>query len=461
MGIGTLKLDKWLSCEVKECDLPVRSRRARFCKMHYTRWWRHGDPLFVKLKNPNVVKPKADPVRYKSITVDQMRIAEHRYVMEKILDRKLLEEEVVHHKNGIGTDNRPENLELWSKSHPYGQRVEDLLLWANQITKLYSDPQKFNGGRKLRLEGVSLVPRLQSHIEHRADVNFSTNFAGFDLQVPILSAPMPDCTDGKFAYTLSKLGGLGILHRFLSIEDAVQEYIKAEQAIPSIGVNGDWKERFEAFYAIGCRQYCVDVANGGSIFVDRVIDYLKTIDPQIFVLSGNVASPETFNSLESAGADAIRINIGTGQGCTTTDMTGIYYPTASLIQDIKEIRKNALIIVDGGIKTPDLFCKSLALGGDLVMMGTQLAATKESPARTIKLKDGIYKIVRGAASHSVQVDAGKDPDYVEGSENMVKYNGTLKDLIAQYDGALRSSMSYFNARTLEEYRKNVKVVEIG
>jgi len=106
-------------------------------------------------------------------------------------------------------------------------------------------------------------------------------------------------------------------------------------------------------------------------------------------------------------------------------------------------------------------CKLLALGSDLVMVGSALAGTGEAPGRVIMLDGKKYKIMRGAASFSVQQQAGRDePEYVEGAETMVPYKGHVSGVIARYLAGLRSSMSYMNARTLEEYRANVDFVRL-
>jgi IMP dehydrogenase len=106
-------------------------------------------------------------------------------------------------------------------------------------------------------------------------------------------------------------------------------------------------------------------------------------------------------------------------------------------------------------------CKALALGADVVMMGGALAGTKESPGEVIVVDGKKYKILRGAASFSTQKEnTGEQPDYVEGSETLVPYRGSVEKVINRFAAGLRSSMSYMNSRDLTEYRKNVKIVKI-
>ena len=125
-------------------------------------------------------------------------------------------------------------------------------------------------------------------------------------------------------------------------------------------------------------------------------------------------------------------------------------------------KRTALLIADGGIKTPADMCKSLALGADVVMMGGALAGTAESPGEVLKVDGKKYKILRGAASFSTQKEStGAEPDYVEGAETLVPYRGSVEKVIARFAAGLRSSMSYMNARNLTEYRANVKIVEVA
>lgn len=138
-------------CAIDGCDKPRAARE--WCKTHYDRWYRHGDPNVVlpphqwsnwrggKTHTGNgyimvLIRPE-DPLYDGMVLADGRYVLEHRLVMARHLGRPLLPDETVHHVNGNKTDNRLENLELWSKSHPAGQRVEDKIAWAKEILALY------------------------------------------------------------------------------------------------------------------------------------------------------------------------------------------------------------------------------------------------------------------------------------------------------------------------------------
>ncbi len=153
------------------------------------------------------------------------------------------------------------------------------------------------------------------------------------------------------------------------------------------------------------------------------------------------------------------MGIAGGSVCETKTETGVFVPTASAVAEAVTVRRRALIIGDGGVRTPADLCKLLALGADLVMVGSALAGTDEAPGRSILVDGKKYKIMRGAASFSVQQQAGNaDPEYVEGTETLARHQGSVAGVLRRYLNRLRSSMSYLNARSLEEYRANASFV---
>lgn len=301
---------------------------------------------------------------------------------------------------------------------------------------------------------ISLVPRVISTIESRNDIVINIPFC--NISSPIIASPMKDVCDGKVASIMNELGGLGIIHRFSNIESQSEEYEIAHcNCACAIGVNGDYLDRFNTLYDIGCRIFCIDTANGASTRVEKAIYNISRGDVDIIV--GNVASKECYKWLEQFDrVKCIRVGIAGGAACTTKNATGIYHKMASCIRECALVKTRTLLIADGGIKEPADFCKALALGADLVMLGSGICNTSDSPAEIINREGKLYKVYHGSASFEIQKDYREKPRYIEGRTRILEYEGeSLEGLITRFCDGLRSSMSYFNARTLEEFRKNV------
>ncbi len=309
--------------------------------------------------------------------------------------------------------------------------------------------------RSLDFDDVCLVPRVISEIESRDDIKIKVSFGKFDLTCPVIASPMKDVCDGNVAKEMNRLGGLGIIHRFLSIEDQVAEYNKCLDSACAIGINGDYFERFLGLYEAGCRLFCLDVANAGSIGVKQAAEKLESYKVDLIV--GNVASKEVYQWCDSLpNVKAIRVGIAGGNACTTKNATGIGYGMFSTILECVSVKNNALLIADGGIKEPQDMCKSIIAGADLIMLGSAICSTVDSPAEILIREDKQYKIYHGSASFDIQKEYKEKPKYIEGKTRLLEYKGeTLEQLLSRYGDGLRSSMSYFNARSLEEYRKNI------
>jgi IMP dehydrogenase len=318
--------------------------------------------------------------------------------------------------------------------------------------------------RAFDYDDLSLVPRVASSVAHRANVQPEVELGPARLSVPLIGSPMPDVCGVEMCQALAAEESLGILHRFQPLADQVAGFRAAAQrgvAGAAVGITGDFQTRFAALVDAGCRIVCVDTANGANEQVREAIAWIKSQDGSVFLIAGNVASSETFRWLEELGVDAIRVGIAGGSVCETRNETGVFAPTPYAVYEAALVRRRALIIGDSGIRTPSDMCKLLALGADCVMVGSALAGTREAPGRVIVIDGKKFKIMRGAASFSVQQEFdGEDPEYIEGSETMVPYKGGVADVLQRYTAGLRSSMSYMDARTLDEYRSNVSFLRL-
>ncbi len=325
------------------------------------------------------------------------------------------------------------------------------------------DGQRFSAFPQVfDFDDISIVPRQQSTLLHRSDANASVRVGGMELRVPLVASPMPDVCGSEMCASLAVEGALGLLHRFLPIERQIEDYRAAGATGAAVGVTGDFQERFVRLLEAGCRIFCLDTANGAHVQVAVALKWMREQASDLFLIAGNVASAEAFSWLEEHGADAIRVGIAGGAVCETRTETGVFVPTPYAVYECAAVRKRALIIGDSGVRTPADMCKLLALGADLVMVGSAFAGTRESPGRVLMVEGKKYKILRGAASFSVQQEARSSrPDYVEGSETLVPYKGAVRDVVQRFHAGLLSSMSYLDSRDLEQYRQNARFVRLA
>ncbi len=321
--------------------------------------------------------------------------------------------------------------------------------------------------RGLTFDDVLLVPN-KSDVRSRKDPDLTTRLTKkHNIQIPIMSANMDTITESAMGIAMSSLGGFGILHRFMSIENQLSEVQKMKEAGvkligASIGVNADFKERAFALAKAGVNIITVDIAHGHSVSMIETIQYLKNeYHGDIDVIAGNIATPEGVMDLIEAGADAIKVGIGPGSMCTTRIITGCGVPQLTAIAMCTEVAdsKNIPVIADGGIKTSGDIVKALAAGASSVMLGSMLSGTIETPG---EIKKGV-KMYRGMASKAAQVSwRGILPEGMapEGESTFVPVKGHVKDVINEICGGIRSGMSYVNAAKISELREKALFMEM-
>lgn len=332
-------------------------------------------------------------------------------------------------------------------------------------------------------DDVLLVPRYND-IASRKDVDTSVQFGGLKLGIPVLSANMDTITGNSMAREIYRLGGLGVLHRFCSIQDNITMYLASQYphsdfrscAIISLGIN-EGLERAEALYQVGARYFCVDVAHGHTKAIGKFVKLLKKQYSDIFVIAGNVATHAGADYLASCGADAIKVGIGPGSVCTTRIKTGCGVPQLTAIMDCAKVDR--LIIADGGIKTPGDAVKALAAGAHIVMLGGMLAGTDETPGEIIeefgpedkyygqvaKSTNVVkYKLFRGMASKEAQEDFfGSQSEWktAEGVEIKVRAKGPVANVVSDLVGGIRSGMTYCGAKNIAALQRNAEWIEVS
>ncbi len=328
---------------------------------------------------------------------------------------------------------------------------------------------RFEAAPAVDYDNLSLVPRIASSISRRAHVRCQVALGEVVLEGPLIASPMPDVCGPEMCVALARHGCLGILHRFQPPRDQVMQFAQAAAELPSgrplaaaVGITGDFRERFSLLRAAGCRIVCLDTANGAHTQVAAAVEWVKRTAPDTFVITGNVASAETFRWLEEHGADAIRVGIAGGALCETRTETGVFTPTPQAVLEAVTVRRRALVIGDGGVRRPGDLCLLIALGADAVMLGSALAGTRQAAGREVVMRGRRYKVARGAASLTVQLEMGRaDPQHVEGAETMVPYRGETATVVQRYLAGLRSSMAYMDARDLAEFRRNARFLRLA
>ena len=321
----------------------------------------------------------------------------------------------------------------------------------------------------LTYDDVSLLPNQISKIEHRADCDTGVEFLGLKLSVPIIASPMNTVCGGRMAKTLADLKCLGIIHRFNSIDEQISEFSENnlkdnKYKSAAIGITLQTEiERLRKLADFGIKIICIDIANGGSIMIERFLNKIKNIIEQydLKIIAGNVASYETTKYLIELGVDAIRVGIGNGAMCSTSVKSGIGIGQVDAIirslQAKDDFKSNVKIIADGGISSPGAMCKAIALGCDAVMFGKVLAGTEEAPGEVLKYENQRWKKYCGSASFAVKQD---NKNYIEGEESLVPYKGSASKVIKEYREGLQSSMSYLNSLTIKDYQINSTFVKL-
>lgn len=320
-------------------------------------------------------------------------------------------------------------------------------------------------------DDVLIVPKYNKIVSRR-DVKFQTRVTrNYQIDIPILAANMDTVCESPMAIALGRLGGLGVIHRFLSIEDQVVEVakVKAENLITAAAVGiKDYEERVKALNEVGLNIIVLDVAHGHSKRAGKTLDFIKENYPQIDVMVGNVATKDAAEYFISKKADAIKVGIGPGSMCTTRIMSGAGVPQITAIMDVYEATQGRIPVCgDGGLKNPGDVTKAIGAGADTVMMGSMFAGADETPGEVIE-RDGIkVKEYRGMASFmatvkKLKLDGQKVEEdvHVEGEMTMVPAKGPVSKIITKLLGGLASGMTYMGAANMEAIRGKADFIEI-
>ena len=238
----------------------------------------------------------------------------------------------------------------------------------------------------------------------------------------------------------------------------------------AVGVSSETLDRVAALVDARVDAIVVDTAHGHSKFVIDMVRTIKKNYPDLDVIAGNVATAEAVKDLIEVGADAIKVGIGPGSICTTRVVAGIGVPQITAVYECyQEAKKyNVPIIADGGIRYSGDITKAIAAGGSVVMLGSLLAGTEESPGEIEIYQGRSYKVYRGMGSIGAMKKGSKDRYFQgeslklvpEGVEGRVPYKGPLSDTIFQLIGGLKAGMGYCGCKNIKELQTKTRFIRI-
>jgi IMP dehydrogenase len=341
--------------------------------------------------------------------------------------------------------------------------------------------------RTLTYDDILLVPQY-SEIKSRSTINLFTLVSRrYGLIRPYVASCMDTVCEYPMAIKMAELGGVGCIHRFMSVEEQcdqvskVRSYINEKflyeewgvmyddwhaeiKDIPvmaAVGVNSEDVDRAVKLVHSGANIILIDVAHGHHDNVRQMIKKLRESLPSyVDIIAGNIATKKSAEDLCEWGADGLRVGIGGGSLCTTRVQTGHGVPNVSSIIDCVE-GASVPVMADGGIRNSGDISKALSLGADCVMLGSLLAGTKESPGKIVEKSNGsLYKRYRGSASLETKSAHGQSTNHVEGESTMIPFKGSVEYIVNKLTDGVKSALSYSGSKNIKEFHNKSEFVEI-
>ncbi|EHS86235.1 Inosine-5'-monophosphate dehydrogenase, partial [Limosilactobacillus gastricus PS3] len=345
----------------------------------------------------------------------------------------------------------------------------------------------------LTFDDVLLIPAESNVLPNEVDLSVQLT-DNIKLNLPFISAGMDTVTESSMAIAMALQGGMGVIHKNMSIQGQASEVANVKgvslnqnfnrAAVDSqnrllvaaaVGVTSDTFDRAEALFNAGADAIVIDTAHGHSAGVLRKIKEIREHFPDNTLIAGNVATAEGTRALFEAGVDVVKVGIGPGSICTTRVVAGVGVPQITAIYDAASVAREygKSIIADGGIKYSGDIVKALAAGGNAVMLGSMLSGTTEAPGDLFEDNGHKFKSYRGMGSIGAMAQShGSSDRYFQGGVNeanklvpegieaRVEYKGDVADVVFQMVGGLRSGMGYCGAENIQKLIDTAQFVKI-
>ena len=336
-------------------------------------------------------------------------------------------------------------------------------------------------------DDVQIVPRY-SEIQSRSNCDTSTLFTeNYHIDIPLIASPMASICEYDMAFKMWALGGVGIIHRFNTIDEQVAMVSKLKSDINSIcsktkettyrytkpviaaaiGAKEQDMYRARALVEAGANVLVIDIAHGHHSSTQHTLEELKMLrelpNMEFDVIAGNIATARAVEDLEYWGANGLRVGIGGGSVCETRIRTGVGIPQISCLYETSAIA-NTPIISCGGTRYPGDVAKALVAGASSVILGSMISGTDETPGDVMHFgsygKRQRMKIYHGSASDVQKTLSSTQLNNIEGTAAMVPMKGSVEKIVNEIMDGVRSAMSYIGAQTIDELYINGNFVSV-
>ena len=319
--------------------------------------------------------------------------------------------------------------------------------------------------RSIHYNQICLIANY-SEIRSRDDINTNTEFLGRTFKCPVVPANMASVISFDLAKELSEAGYFYILHRFDDYLN-IYEWIEANQKLDTISISVGVQPKDFYFIKdlsqdhISVDYITIDVAHSDHILVKEIIEQIKGLSHKKFrpkIIAGNVMTAEACLRLKDWGADAVKVGLSQGKGCSTYTTTGVGAGMWGVVKDCSTFAEDIPIIADGGIREVGDICKSLVAGANMVMIGSEFCKCKDSPAEIQEINYGeelnlkiskSLKVYYGSAS----VRNKGYNEYIEGFEvRLPMKNETYLEYLFRIEQGIRSCMSYNGSANIRDLK---------
>ena len=401
-------------------------------------------------------------------------------------------------QGGLGVIHKNMSIEAQAEEvHKVKRSESGVILNPFFLTPKHSVQEAEGLMSKYRISGVPIVESFENKklvgILTNRDLRFITDYSIEIEEVmtkePLITAPvgtsLKEAESILQRHKIEKLplvdekGNLSGLITIKDIEKVIEFPNSAKDkhgrllVAAAVGITSDTFERAKALLEAGVDAIVIDTAHGHSAGVIRKIKEIRETFSDATLIAGNVATAEGTRALFEVGVDVVKVGIGPGSICTTRVVAGVGVPQVTAIYDAATVAREygKAIIADGGIKYSGDIVKAIAAGGHVVMLGSLLAGTDESPGEFEIYQGRRFKTYRGMGSLAAMENGSSDRYFQskneankrvpEGIEGRVAYKGAASDIIYQMIGGLRSGMGYVGAHNLEELRENTQFIRMS